>query len=269
MPEHCVDHFDKLLVKSMNFCKFLTILTEDLKIEEVWKYTKVIKSDIFQGFICYNPVRSARLAKPRRDSNWQVVLISCFIIFTWIQCLKHCFNICTMWLDARKPVVSASAAKLHGVGLPKFFHLKVHSRGHYSENLVEICALFWTCKNEHGKYKAEQPPSWNHIIIECQRTRNPLSLILIFSVIKARGVLKSDYYVEEDPVWLCMQQLAGEKSTSQVFCNLLFEHFQFWKSMWSTTPHYLWVFGKNQKCCDQSAVRKICDVIYKPHALSK
>ena len=35
MPEHCVDHFDKLLVKSMDFCKFLTILTEDLKIEAV------------------------------------------------------------------------------------------------------------------------------------------------------------------------------------------------------------------------------------------
>ena len=34
MPEHCVDHFDKLLVKAMDFCEFLTILTEDLKIEE-------------------------------------------------------------------------------------------------------------------------------------------------------------------------------------------------------------------------------------------
>ena len=67
MPEHCVDHFDKLLVKSMHFCEFLTILTEDLKIEEVQKDTKVIKSDIFQGFVCYNPVRSAGLAKLRRD----------------------------------------------------------------------------------------------------------------------------------------------------------------------------------------------------------
>ena len=28
MPEQCVDHFDKLLVKSMDFCEFLTILTE-------------------------------------------------------------------------------------------------------------------------------------------------------------------------------------------------------------------------------------------------
>ena len=44
MPEHCVDHFDKLLVKSMDFCEFLTILTEDLKIEEVQKDTKVIFS---------------------------------------------------------------------------------------------------------------------------------------------------------------------------------------------------------------------------------
>ena len=40
MPEHCVDHFDKLLVKSMDFCEFLTILTEDLKIEEVLKRYK-------------------------------------------------------------------------------------------------------------------------------------------------------------------------------------------------------------------------------------
>ena len=67
MPEHYVDHSDKLLVKSMDFCEFLTILNEDLKIEEVQKDTKVIKSDIFQGFICYNPVRSAGLAKLRRD----------------------------------------------------------------------------------------------------------------------------------------------------------------------------------------------------------
>ena len=67
MPEQYVDHFDKLLVKSMDFCEFLTILTEDLKIEEVQKDTKLIKSDIFQGFVCYNPVRSAGLAKQRRD----------------------------------------------------------------------------------------------------------------------------------------------------------------------------------------------------------
>ena len=67
MPEHFVDWLDKLLVKSMDFCKFLTILTEDLKIEEVQKDTKLIKSDIFQGFVCYNPVRSAGLAKLRRD----------------------------------------------------------------------------------------------------------------------------------------------------------------------------------------------------------
>ena len=61
MPEHCVEHFDKLLVKSKDFCKKLTILTEDLKIEEVSKDTKVIKSDIFQGSMCYNPVKSAGL----------------------------------------------------------------------------------------------------------------------------------------------------------------------------------------------------------------
>ena len=67
MPKHIVDQFDKLLVKSMDFCEFLTILTEDLKIEEVQKDTKLIKSDIFQGFVCYNPVRSAGLAKLRRD----------------------------------------------------------------------------------------------------------------------------------------------------------------------------------------------------------
>ena len=69
MPKHCVDHFDKLLVKSMDFCEFLTILTEDLKIEEVQKDTKLIKSDIFQGFVCYNPVRSVGLPKLRRDLN--------------------------------------------------------------------------------------------------------------------------------------------------------------------------------------------------------
>ena len=67
MPKHIVDQFDKLLVKSTDFCEFLMILTEDLKIEEVQKDTKLIKSDIFQGFVCYNPVRSAGLAKLRRD----------------------------------------------------------------------------------------------------------------------------------------------------------------------------------------------------------
>ena len=67
MPKHIVDQFNKLLVKSMDFCEFLMILTEDLKIEEVQKDTKLIKSDIFQGFVCYNPVRTAGLAKLRRD----------------------------------------------------------------------------------------------------------------------------------------------------------------------------------------------------------
>ena len=51
----------------MDFCEFLTILTEDLIIAEVQKDTKLIKSDIFQGFIYYDPVRSAGLAKLRRD----------------------------------------------------------------------------------------------------------------------------------------------------------------------------------------------------------
>ena len=67
MPKHYVDHFDKLLVKSMDFCEFLTILTEDLKKEEIQKDKKLIKSDIFQGFVCYNPIRSVGLPKLRRD----------------------------------------------------------------------------------------------------------------------------------------------------------------------------------------------------------
>ena len=40
-----------------------------------------------------------------------------------------------------KPRVSASSAKLQGVSLPKFFHLKIHSRGSHSEILVEIGTL--------------------------------------------------------------------------------------------------------------------------------
>ena len=70
MPKHCADHFNKLLVKSMDFYEFLAILTEDLKIEEkiyIQKDTKLIKSDIFQGFLCYNPIRSVGLPKLRRD----------------------------------------------------------------------------------------------------------------------------------------------------------------------------------------------------------
>ena len=67
MPKTFVDTLDKVLVKSMDFCEFLTIFTEDLKIEEVPKDTKFIKSDIFQGFVCYNPIRSVGLPKLRRE----------------------------------------------------------------------------------------------------------------------------------------------------------------------------------------------------------
>ena len=49
-------------------------------------------------------------------------------------------------------------------------------------------------------FEVSTTPSWICINIECQRTRNPLSLILNISVVKGRGVLKSEYYVEEDPV---------------------------------------------------------------------
>ena len=61
------DNINKLVVNSMDFCEFLAIFTEDFKIEEVQKDTKLIKSDIFQGFVCYNPVRSAGLPKLRRE----------------------------------------------------------------------------------------------------------------------------------------------------------------------------------------------------------
>ena len=37
MPEHYVDEIDKLSVKSMDSCEFLTTLTEDLKIEGIPK----------------------------------------------------------------------------------------------------------------------------------------------------------------------------------------------------------------------------------------
>ena len=49
-------------------------------------------------------------------------------------------------------------------------------------------------------FEVSTTPSWICINIECQRTRNSLSSILIFSAVKARGVLKSEYYIEEDPV---------------------------------------------------------------------
>ena len=66
MPEHFVDQLDKFLVKSMDFCKFLVIFTEDLKIEGIPKQTKVVKTDIIHRLVSYNPVRSAGLAKLRR-----------------------------------------------------------------------------------------------------------------------------------------------------------------------------------------------------------
>ena len=55
MPKHYVGHFNKLLVKSMDFCEYLMILTEDLKIEEIRKDTKLIKSDIFSRICVLQP----------------------------------------------------------------------------------------------------------------------------------------------------------------------------------------------------------------------
>ena len=49
-------------------------------------------------------------------------------------------------------------------------------------------------------FKVSMTPSWICINNEYQRTRNPLSSILIISVVNTRGVSKSEYYVEEDPV---------------------------------------------------------------------
>ena len=62
-----MDHFDRLLVKSMDFCEFLVIFTEDLKVEGIPKQTKLVKNDVFHVFISYNPVRSVGLPKLRRD----------------------------------------------------------------------------------------------------------------------------------------------------------------------------------------------------------
>ena len=67
MPKNSADRINQLLIKSMDFCEFLTTLTEDLKIEKIQKDTKLIKSDISQGFMCYDPIRSAGIAKLRRN----------------------------------------------------------------------------------------------------------------------------------------------------------------------------------------------------------
>ena len=67
MPEHCVDHFDKLLVKSMDFCEFLATFSEDWKIKGISKHVKIIKSEVFHRLVCYNPVRSAGIVKLRRE----------------------------------------------------------------------------------------------------------------------------------------------------------------------------------------------------------
>ena len=75
--------------------------------------------------------------------------------------------------------------------------------------------------------EVKPPPSWEGINIELQGTRTPLSSILIFSAIKARGVPKTDYYIEEDLVHHCEQQLAWANSMEWAISNLVFEHFQF------------------------------------------
>ena len=71
MPEQFVDQLDKLLVKSVYFCQFLETFAQDLKIEKIQKETKVVKNIMFQGFVCYEPVKIAGLPRLRRKySKW-------------------------------------------------------------------------------------------------------------------------------------------------------------------------------------------------------
>ena len=67
MPKSSADKINQLLVKSVDFCKFLATFSEDLKIEGIPKQTKCTKADIFYRLVCYNPVRDAAIVKLRRD----------------------------------------------------------------------------------------------------------------------------------------------------------------------------------------------------------
>ena len=67
------------------------------------------------------------------------------------------------------------------------------------------------------------------------------------SAAKARGVLESEYYIEKTQLtvyamanWIKFYKISILQSTIQTFPVL--------KITQSTTPHYLWAFGKNQKC---------------------
>ena len=67
MPEHSTDKINKLLVKSMDFNIFLANFTKDLKIEDSFKDTKIVKSDILYNLVNYYPIRCSGLAKLRRQ----------------------------------------------------------------------------------------------------------------------------------------------------------------------------------------------------------
>ena len=69
MPKHFTKTVNKFIVKSLDFNEFLANLLEDAKIE---KSSKQLRNVIFQGFVAYDPIRSAGLAKLRREntSGW-------------------------------------------------------------------------------------------------------------------------------------------------------------------------------------------------------
>ena len=50
--------------------------------------------------------------------------------------------------------------------------------------------------------------------LNIQGTRNPLFSITNFSVVKARGVTKLIYFIEEDPLSSCVKQIVWKKSTN-------------------------------------------------------
>ena len=176
--------------------------------------------------------------------KWQVVLISWFVIFTWFSHQIHYFNICIMDL-VHKTKDRCQCSKITWCKLTKFFSpediLKRISQWNFGGNQYIIVDV-----KIQRKFKVKQPPSWICVNIECQRTRNPLSSILIFSVVKARGVRKKWVLHRRRPSLTVYATANWIKFYKTSILHLLFEHFQFWKSTQSTTPHYLSIWKNSE-----------------------
>ena len=146
-------------------------------------------------------------------------IVSIFMSWTWYAKLR----------------VSASSAKLNNRSSPNFLCKEIHLLVIICEILEEFWCVLLVLKFENiSKWALFHFESMSTLNI--QWTRNPLSSITNFSVVKARGVTKMMYFIE-DPLSSCEKWIVGGKSTDWDICILLFELFNCQISINCTASH--------------------------------